>query len=48
MHEMTVTADSDTGGHKALLRGPIRKQHDLHVSVDHHIKLIKLKLARFD
>ena len=30
-HEMTVPADSDTGRHEALLRGPIRKQHDLRV-----------------
>ena len=25
---MTVPADSDTGRHDALFRGPIRKQHD--------------------
>ena len=32
-HEITVPADSDTGRHKALSRGPIRKQHDLRVLI---------------
>ena len=30
-HEMTVSADSDTGRHEALFRGPIRKQHNFRV-----------------
>jgi len=32
-HLVTVPADSDTGRHEALFRGPIRKQHDLHVLI---------------
>jgi len=39
-HEMTVPADSDTGGRErdALFLGLIRKQHDLRVlSVDHQL-----------